>query len=184
MASTFDNPGTARWRPWRLAAWSVAAFLLLLPWVAMQFTTEVDWTFSDFAIIAAMLALGCVAFEVAARFARDFAYLAGAAIAVATGFGLVWVNLAVGIFQGGDEASNILFVGVVLVAIFGAAIARMHARGLVVAMVATAFAQGLVSVYGLALGMEHPWQLGLIFVVLWLGCAGLFHASVQARAGR
>lgn len=45
------------WRPsrWRLAAWTIAALMPLLPLVAMQFTDEVDWSASDFAVFGTML---------------------------------------------------------------------------------------------------------------------------------
>ena len=45
--TTTDNGrrGKNRWRP---AIWGAAAFLLVLPAVAMQFTSEVNWTASDF----------------------------------------------------------------------------------------------------------------------------------------
>ena len=40
--------------PWRIIGWSIPATLLLLPLVAMRFTDEVNWTFSDF-VFAAVL---------------------------------------------------------------------------------------------------------------------------------
>jgi hypothetical protein len=43
----------------RIAIWGTAAFLLLLPWVAMQFTTEVNWTLFDFLVIGVMLLAAC-----------------------------------------------------------------------------------------------------------------------------
>ena len=43
-----------RRRRWRLAAWSVAALLLLLPLVAMQFTDEVNWSLADFVVFGAL----------------------------------------------------------------------------------------------------------------------------------
>ena len=42
---------------WRTAVWGTAAFLLLLPLVAMQFTNEVNWDATDFAVFGTMLAL-------------------------------------------------------------------------------------------------------------------------------
>ncbi len=46
-----NKPGNRRGNPWRAAVWCAAAFLLLLPLVAMQFTREVNWTLSDFVVI-------------------------------------------------------------------------------------------------------------------------------------
>jgi hypothetical protein len=179
MSATPASTRSTAWRPWRLAAWTVAALLLSLPWVAMQFTKQVAWTASDFAIIGVLLGLGCLAFELAARFAPDFAYLCGAALAVATGFVLVWVNLAVGIIGAEDEPANLMFGGVLLVGLAGAAIARLRARGLAIAAVATALAQASVSAIALARGLDHPWPLNLLFAGAWLACAMLFHVSAR-----
>ena len=43
----------------RALVWGAAAALLLLPWVAMQFTSEVNWTKSDFMVFGVMLLLAC-----------------------------------------------------------------------------------------------------------------------------
>jgi len=40
---------------WRVAIWGSAALLLLLPWVAREFTREVNWTPADFGVFGAML---------------------------------------------------------------------------------------------------------------------------------
>jgi len=43
MAKNTENGGGRRGNRWRIAIWGSAAFLLLLPLVAMQFTGEVVW---------------------------------------------------------------------------------------------------------------------------------------------
>lgn len=92
-------PTQRRLLPWRAALWGAAALLLLLPWVAMQFTGEVRWDFGDFVIFGAMLVVACGAFEIVARLTADRRNrgLAGAAIVAV--FLLVWAELAVGIFS-------------------------------------------------------------------------------------
>ena len=52
---------------WRIARWSLAALILLLPLLAMQFTTEVAWDFADFMIFGALLAGAGGAYELAMR---------------------------------------------------------------------------------------------------------------------
>lgn len=84
---------------WRVALWSAAALLLLSPWVAMQFTDEVEWTWSDFAVFGGMLVAACGLYELAVRATRVRAYRAIAGAAIATAFVLVWAELAVGIFH-------------------------------------------------------------------------------------
>lgn len=83
---------------WRIAMWGAAAVLLLLPFVAMQFTPEVAWDGADFAIFGVMLAAACGAFELAVRRIDRVAYRVLAGLALAGGFVLLWAQLAVGVF--------------------------------------------------------------------------------------
>ena len=57
MAGNVGNTGGRRGSRWRIAAWSVAALVLLIPLIAMQFTDEVNWSGGDF-VFAALLLLG------------------------------------------------------------------------------------------------------------------------------
>lgn len=86
---------------WRLALWGGAALLLLAPWVAMRFTAQVDWSAGDFLVFGAMLALACGACELAAWTLRRRALRLAAWAAIALAFGLVWAELAVGLFGPG-----------------------------------------------------------------------------------
>lgn len=75
----------------------VTAAILLIPFVAMQFTGEVNWTASDFVIGAVLLAGTGMLFELAkARLRTRKARLAGIAV-IALGFVFVWAELAVGL---------------------------------------------------------------------------------------
>ena len=82
---------------WRLALWSAAAGLLLIPAIAMQFTAEVRWTALDFTVMALMLALTCGGIELAARLLRSRRAFAIAVAVVLALFLLVWGELAVDI---------------------------------------------------------------------------------------
>ena len=44
-----------RTNPFGALVWGGAACLLALPWVAMRFTRDVQWTGSDFLVFGAML---------------------------------------------------------------------------------------------------------------------------------
>ena len=73
--------------------------LLSIPLIAMQFTNEVNWTLSDF-IVAGILLFGTgIAIEVIARNIKDRKTKIGVLIALSILFFLVWVELAVGIFN-------------------------------------------------------------------------------------
>lgn len=80
----------------RIVGWGFAAFLLLLPAVAMQFTREVAWGPMDFVTAAALLGAAGLGLELAARVRAPHWRLA-AALAVVGAILLVWAELAVGI---------------------------------------------------------------------------------------
>ncbi len=74
------------------------AILLLIPFLAMQYTEEVNWTLSDF-IIAGILLLGTALIcEFVLRKIKQSKYRILAIIIIALAFLMVWIELAVGIF--------------------------------------------------------------------------------------
>ena len=80
----------------RIAVWGAICALLIAPLLAMQFTNEVAWTGSDFAVAAAMLAILGVAFEMVFR-SPLHAPLKGVSLAaVLTVVALIWAQGAVG----------------------------------------------------------------------------------------
>jgi hypothetical protein len=173
------------WRGVRWLVWGGAALLLLLPLAAMQFTREVDWTLLDFAVMGTMLAMVGGAYELTVRVARSNAYVVAAGVAVGTGFLTTWINLAVGIIGGENEAANIWFFGVIAVAVVGAALARLRPAGLVHAMQATAIAQAMVGVLAWATTTGHPegYLLSAVFAAMWLASAWVFAVAARAQAG-
>ncbi|WP_372012654.1 hypothetical protein [Pseudoxanthomonas sp. 10H] len=93
------NVGGTAGNGWRLALWGGAAALLGLPAAAMHVTREVAWTAGDFAVFGAMLLVACGLCELAmARLRRRRARIAAVA-AVGLAFGLLWADLAVGLFH-------------------------------------------------------------------------------------
>lgn len=176
--------GSSRYRSrWRIAAWGTAAMLLLLPLVAMQFTDEVNWSGADFAVFGAMLACVGGAFELAARTTRNTAYRAAVGVALAAAFLLVWANGAVGIIGSEDNPANLMFGGVLVVGIVGAAVARFRPRGMAGALVATALAQALVAVIAAVAEWGHIFVATGLFGALWLASAWLFRrAAIESAA--
>jgi hypothetical protein len=164
----------------RGVTWGTAAFLLLLPLVAMQFTDEVVWGPEDFIAFGAMLAGACGTYELAARKSGNRAYRAAVGVAVAAAFFLVWVNLAVGIIGTEGNPANLMFAGVLAVGIAGAVTARFKPLGMAYALVATAAAQALVAAIALAAGWGSIFALTGFFVALWLISAWLFRKSGAA----
>jgi len=169
--------GRNRFRP---LMWGGAAALLLLPALAMQFTAEVNWTASDFAVMAVMLAAACGLYELAAWLSGNTLYRAAFAIAVLTAFVTVWVNLAVGMLGSENNVENLMFAGVLLVAAVGALAAHFRPRGMAHAMEAAALAQLLACTIALVIGFrERGVFFAACFAVPWLVSAQLFR-----RAGR
>ncbi len=188
MEGITEDGGERRGSRLRVAAWSAAALILLLPLVAMQFTDQVVWDVADFAFFGALLVGVGVTYELAARMTGDTAYRAAVGVALAAAFILVWVNGAVGIIGSEDNDANLMYGGVLAVGVIGAIIARFQPRGMARALFATALAQALVAVIALIAGLGSPWSgpleivaLNGFFVALWVGSAWLFREA--ARGG-
>lgn len=181
MTGDTNVDGVKRGNPLRGFVWGGAACLLLLPLVAMQFTPEMKWDAGDFAIIGAMLLIGCAVYELGVWLGGSPAYRAGFGLAAATGFVIVWVNLAVGMIGGEGETYNLAFGAVLAIALIGALFARFKPRGMAVAMVSAAVAQAVVAGVALVAGWD---MLGSIlaggFAVPWLASAWLFHVSADS----
>ena len=67
--------------------------LLLIPYVAMKFTTEVNWSLGDFVVMGAMLLVTGLAIEVSLRFFETTWSRIAAVAAVVFGFVMVWGTL-------------------------------------------------------------------------------------------
>ena len=141
---------------WRITTWSLAALILLLPLLAMQFTDEVDWDLADFVIAGALLLGSGLTYELVARKMNSIAYRAAAGIAIATALLMVWMNLAVGIIGSEDNAANLIYVGVLTVGLIGSLIARFQARGMARTLFAMALALMLVALIALLAGLGFP----------------------------
>ena len=165
---------------WSIVVWGTAAFILLLPLVAMQFTDEVNWDETDFIVIGAMLAVACGTYELAARLAVNSAYRAGVGVAVVASFLLIWINLAVGIIGSEDNRLNLLYGGVLAVALAGALIGRFRPAGMARAFIAAAVAQLLVGVVALTAGY-FTLVLEAFFAGMWLISAALFRKSARQQ---
>ena len=72
--------------------------ILLIPLIAMQFTDEVVWTFSDFVVMGIILLSTGLLCELVIRKTSKIYWRIAFCIALLIMFFLVWAELAVGIF--------------------------------------------------------------------------------------
>ena len=184
-----DPAGRRRFSPWRVAAWSIAALLLLAPAVAMLLGAEgVAWTAGDF-LIATMLILAVgIPFELVVRRSVDRVYRAGVGVGLLAAFLLVWINGAVGIIGPETNDANMMYFAVLGVAIAGAVAAFGRPRGMAYAMFAAAAATAVVAAIAIAgdLGRpeDGPFQLlgvNAMFVMIWVTAGGLFLETARRR---
>jgi hypothetical protein len=73
------------------------ALLLLIPFVAMQFTNEVNWSLFDFVIMGALLLTTSFMGELVLRKVKKVEYRIFIILVIAIAFFLIWAELAVGI---------------------------------------------------------------------------------------
>ncbi len=172
--------------PWLL----VPALPLLLPLVAMQFDTEVDWSPFDFVVAYVLLAGASLAFRLVASRANGAAYRGGAALAVLGGLSLIWVNLAVGFIGDEDNPANLLYGAVLATGVLGAVLSGLEPRGLARTCYAGAAVQFLVPIVAWVVWRPNfDANVGLIFflnacwVLLFTVAGLLFARAARTPAG-
>ncbi len=167
--------------------------LLMIPLIAMQFTSEVNWSPSDFIVMGVMLFSAGLTYILISKMRDNLTYRLGVGIAVVTGFVLVWMNLAVGLIGSEDNPLNMMYFGVLLIGILGALLSLFRPRGMMYSLYATAIAQFLVPFIGLLIrGLQMdpvdmlPGVFGIIilntfFAMLFLVSATLFRIAAKTE---
>ncbi len=146
-----------------------------------------NWDLLDILTFGTMVTVVLAIVLMARRRSRNRAYRSAAFIAVLGAFFVAWVNGAVGIIGNEENEANLLFFGVLAVAALGSCIARFRARGMALALYATALAQVSVAAFAIAtdLGATGPiWPrdilvLTAIFSVFWLLSGWLFSRAAK-----
>ena len=93
-----ETAGFSRANALRVVAWGVAAALLLVPLIAMRFTSQVSWGAEDFIAAALLLGGAGLALEVMVRLVHDTNARIVTGIVILLALALIWAELAVGIF--------------------------------------------------------------------------------------
>jgi len=161
-------------------------FILLVPLLAMHFTTEVDWNLADFVVAGALLFGTGLIYVLLSKKVSNIAYRAAIGVMLAAAFLLIWINLAVGIIGNESNPANLMYIGVLAVLFIGAIIARFQPHGMSIAMFVTALAQALVTMIALIARLGYPGSgpleiltLNGFFVALFVGSAWLFRPVAQ-----
>jgi hypothetical protein len=190
MAGLANMDGGRLWNWLRIIGWTGAAMLLMLPLIAMRYTSEVNWTLSDFLVMGALLGMAGLALELATRRSDNLGYRFASALAVAAAFLLVWVNGAVGFLGDEGNPANLMFLGVIGIAILGTLIVRARPAGMAQVLLLTAAAQLLAGIVGFTAGWAAPGEQGVyevlvgttLFTGLWLVSAFLYGKAARAGA--
>jgi hypothetical protein len=164
--------------PWRIAGWSLAALILLLPLIAMRFTDEVNWTGFDFLFAGVLIGGVGLLFELAVRTSRSVPYRVAVALALAAAFLLIWANGAVGMIGDEDNPYNLLFGIALLVALLGSALARFRPAGMALAMAAASLVQIGVALGGLSADLRGA-VFSIVLAIPWLLSVALFQAAAK-----
>jgi hypothetical protein len=187
MTQLMEINTVIRWGRWLLLTVAVLA----VPALAMALnigvpdpgsgTDGVNWGPLDFAAMGVLVLGSGLLYEYASTRAGSFAHKAAVGIAVVTGLGLIWVNLAVGMMD--VEPGNLMYVLVLFVALVGAAIGRFEPREASRAMFATAGVHAVVALIALLAGLGPTLLADAFCVVAWVASGLLFRqAALRAAA--
>jgi hypothetical protein len=164
--------------PWRIVGWGTVAALLLAPLVAMQFTSEVDWDETDFIVMGFIFGSLGLALEFMISRSDSIAYRIASGIAILAAFLLIWANLAVGMIGSENNPNNLLFGGVLAIALAGSIAARFRPTGMALVTAAAGVTQIAIAVGGIATDPRGAFSSSVLGG-LWLLAALLFRKSAE-----
>ena len=174
----------------RLSFWAISIFaILMIPFVAMQFTSQVNWSISDFIIMGIILFSIGLTYELIARKSEKTVYHAAFGVALAGVFLLLWVNGAVGIIGSEDNPANLLYGAVLIAGILGSFMSRFKPKGMMFTLYVMALIQFLVPVFGLIIGSANDswgeagvigvFVLNAFFTMIFIISAMLFQRASE-----
>ena len=168
--------------------WALAILeILMIPLVAMQFTSEVNWSLSDFIIMGIILFSIGLTYELIARKSKKTVYRAAFGVALAGVFLLLWVNGAVGIIGSEDHPANLMYGAVLIAGILGSFISRLKSKGMMITLFVMALFQFLVPIFALIFGPANAswgeagvigvFVLNVFFIMVFVISAMLFRSA-------
>lgn len=187
MSVTVQSGGWGR-SPGRILLWAVPTVLLVTPAVMMAQAAE-GWAWGpfDFVVAAALLYGTTGLIDLAISKSGSLAYKLGVALAALASFLLIWINGAVGVIGDEGNPANLLFAGVILLAIVGSVLARFRAGGMARAM-SVAFALNAAIAVAVPVfdwgADEPPGTMGLTMLVGGFALMWGLSAALFAKAAR
>lgn len=159
---------------------------LLIPLVGNLAVEGWKWTWRDFVVAWVILTGPTVLYRLlATRQGANLPYRLGAGLAVAAGFLITWVNLAVQII-GDDNPGNLLYFAAILGGLVGVGLSRFQAVGLARVSFVLAAAIFLIPLVSFAVwpadfspGLTRVCALNLVFVALFAGAGLLFRSAAR-----
>lgn len=188
VAGRTDDGGGRRASLWKSPA-LITALILLIPLLGNHFVDGWNWDLRGFVLVGTLIFGVGLTYELVTRNVDTIAYRAGVGVALVAAFLLVWVNFV----QAADDVNPaaVMYFGVPIVAIIGAAMARFQPAGMARALFATALAQALVlAIVLIRIPQITSWTLAVwrgvglnaFFVMLFVGSALLFRTAARGAA--
>ncbi|NND07044.1 MAG: hypothetical protein HKN87_11755 [Saprospiraceae bacterium] len=165
----------------RLIGWILFVFcILLIPYVSMIFTDQINWKLSDFLVMGIALAGIGIFYELIVRQTKEVTYRTAFMIGLLGAFLLFWVNSAVGIIGSENQDANLLYSAVFVVGLVGALASRFEAKGMSITLMVASIVQMTVPMMALIIWPPSriSWTPSVIGVFLLSGFfALLFYLS-------
>jgi hypothetical protein len=168
----------------------ITGLLLLIPLLGNHFVDGWNWPPSGFVLVGTLLFGTGLTYQLVTRNWDTIAYRAAVGVALATAFVLFWGNFV----QAADDVNPaaVMYLGVPIMGIIGAVIARFKPDGMARALFATALAQALVLAIALTIRNPQvvPWSPAVLrgfvgnafFVMLFVGSALLFRRAARGES--
>lgn len=189
VAGMAEQVGGRRRSLWKSPAFMTALFLLI-PLLGNHFVDGWNWPFGAFVVFGTQLFGIGLTYELVTRNRDTIAYRAAFGIALATAFVLFWGNFV----QAADDVNPaaVMYLGVPILGIISAVIARFQPDGMARASIATALAQALVLAIALTVRNPQvtPWSPAVLrgfggnafFAMLFVGSAMLFRRAARLES--
>jgi hypothetical protein len=191
VAGRMNDGGGRRRSLWKGPA-LVATLIVTILLLASHFVDGWHWPPGAFVVVGALIFGIGFTYELVTRNRHALAYRAAVGVAFAAAFLLAWGNLV----QWADvNPAAMMYFGVPIVGVIGAAVARLRPKGMAVALFATALVQTLVLAVVLMMLMTQnpevttwtPPELrgfagNAVFAMLFVGSALLFRKAAREES--